>query len=63
MTIELSHPYHLDESILIFVSSGSLSVVFHFSMIFMLANRKVPDGMPHFAVLHLGLFCLPSYVP
>ena len=24
------------------------------------ANRIVPDGTPHFAASHLGLFCLPS---
>ena len=25
----------------------------------MLANRIAPDGTPHFASSHLGLFCLP----
>ena len=25
----------------------------------MTANRIAPDGTPHFAVSHLGLFCLP----
>ena len=25
----------------------------------MKANRIAPDGTPHFAVSHLGLFCLP----
>ena len=28
-------------------------------MKFMPANRIAPDGMPHFAASHLGLFCLP----
>ena len=28
-------------------------------MRFMSANRIAPDGTPHFAASHLGLFCLP----
>ena len=35
------------------------SLLFHFSMKFMLANRIAPDGTAHFAASHLGLFCLP----
>ena len=28
-------------------------------MKFLCANRIAPDGMPHSAASHLGLFCLP----
>ena len=28
-------------------------------MKFLLANRLAPDGTPHFATSHLGLFCFP----
>ena len=37
-------------------------MIFHFCLIFdemVLANRIAPDGTPHFAASHLGLFCLP----
>ena len=60
MTNGLSHPYHLDEST--FISRGirsSFSLLFHFSMKFMLAKRIAPDGTLLLAVSHLGLFCLP----
>ena len=57
MTNELSHPYHLDESIFVFRSI--FSFLFHFSMKIMSANRIAPDGTPRSAASHLGLFCLP----
>ena len=60
MTNRLSHPYHLDESILIFRGIRSnFSFLFHFSMKIKLANRIAPDGTPRFAASHLGLLCLP----
>ena len=38
-------------------------MIFHFYFIFneipVLANSIAADGTPHFAVSHLGLFCLP----
>ena len=37
------------------------SFIFHFSMKIMSANRIAPDGTPHFAASHLGLFCLPMF--
>ena len=56
----LSHPYHLDESTFIFRGIRSnFSFLFNLSMKFMPANRIAPDGTPHFAMSHLGLFCLP----
>ena len=33
--------------------------LFNFSMKFLCANRIAPDGTPHSAASHLGLFCLP----
>ena len=57
VTNALSHPYHLDEST--FTFRGIRSISFYFSMNFLCANRKGPDGMPCFAASHLGLFCLP----
>ena len=46
---------------------GELGVIFHFlyhfSIEIMSANRIAPDGTPHFAASHLGLFCLPTCVP
>ena len=53
-----SYPCQLDESNFIL---GALGVIIHYYcfMIFMKANRIVPDGRPHFAASHLGLFCLP----
>ena len=60
VTNGLSHPYHLDESTFIFRGVRSkFSFAFHFSMKFMKANGMAPDGTPHFAASHLGLFCLP----
>ena len=60
MTNGLSHPYHLDEFIFIFrVIRYNVSILFHFSMTIMSANRIAPDGTPRFAASHLGLFCLP----
>ena len=58
LTNGFSHHYHLDEFIFIFrgVRSDFLS---HFSMKFLCANRIAPDGTPHSAASHLGLFCLP----
>ena len=42
---------------------GVLGVIFiflsPFSMKFLWANRIAPDGTPHSAASHLGLFCLP----
>ena len=50
----------LDESIFIFRGiRNNFSFLFHFSMKIMSANRKAPDGTPHFAASHLGLFFLP----
>ena len=37
---------------------SNFSFLFHFSMKFMKANRIAPDGTPHAAASHLGLFCL-----
>ena len=60
MTNGLSHPYHLDESTFVYRGfKSNFSFLFHFSMKIKTANRKAPDGAPHFAALHLGLFCLP----
>ena len=33
--------------------------LFYFSMNIISVNRIAPDGPPHFAASHLGLFCLP----
>ena len=55
-----SHPYHLDESILIFRDIRSkFSFSFNFSIKFMKANRIAQDGTPRFAASYLGLSCLP----
>ena len=54
----LSHPYHLDESVFRGFRS-KISYSFNFSMKMKYANRKVPDGTPHFSASHLGLLCLP----
>ena len=60
VTNRLSHPYHLDESTSILrVIKRIFSFSFHFQMKIMSANRIVPDGTPHYAASHLGLFCLP----
>ena len=58
MTNGLSHPYQLDESTFCFREYFffiSISVL----MKFMSANRITPDGTPHLAASHPGLFCLP----
>ena len=57
VTNGLSHPYHFDESTFAFRGIRS-DFFFHFSMKFMKANRTASDETPHFAVSHLGLFCL-----
>ena len=55
-----SYPYHLDESTFIFRGiRSSFSFLFHFSMNLFAANRIAPEGTPHFAASHLGLFYLP----
>ena len=42
------------------VRSNFFIFISFFSMKFMSANRKAPEGMPHFTASHdLGLFCLP----
>ena len=52
--------YHLGESTFIFRGIRSdFDFSFHFSMKLLLANRIDPDGTPHSAASHLGLFCLP----
>ena len=57
---ELSHHYHLGESIFIFRGVRSkFYFLSHFLMKFLCANRIDPDGTPHSAASHLGLFCLP----
>ena len=57
---ESSHPYQLDESTFIFRGIRSdLSYLFHFSMKFLLANRKAQDWTPSFAASPFWLFCLP----
>ena len=42
---------------------GVLGVIFiflsHFSLKYLCANRIAPDGTPHSAASHLGLYCLP----
>ena len=40
---------------------GVLGVIFIFIslMKFLCANRIAPDGTPHYAASHLGLYCLP----
>ena len=58
VTNELYQPYHLAESIFLFMDIGS-KFLFLFSMKIISANRIAPDGTPHFAASHLGLFCLP----
>ena len=60
MTNGFSHPYHLDETILIFRCIRSkFSFLFHFSMKIISASRIASGGTLRFAASHLGLFCLP----
>ena len=40
-------------------NKGDLDSLFHFSMKFLQANRIAPDGTPHLAASHLGLYCFP----
>ena len=61
--ITFSHPYHLDESTLIFRGiKNDFSFLFHSSMKLLLANSIAPDEMPHSAAAsHVGLYCLPVF--
>ena len=53
----LSHPYQMGESIFIFRGIRSKnSVLFHFSMKFMKANRIAPDGMQLFLWRHIRVY-------
>ena len=55
-----THHDHLGESTFIFRGVRSdLRSLSCFSMKFLPANRIAPDGTPHSAASHLGLFCLP----
>ena len=38
---------------------GTSGVLLNFYSIFREANRIAPDGTPHSAASHLGLYCLP----
>ena len=40
---------------------GSKVVFVSLKIYFVLANSADPDEMPHYAVFHLGLHCLPKY--
>ena len=56
----LSQPYDLDESTFVFRGIRSnFSILFHFAMKFMKTYRMSPDGTPHNAGSHLGIFRLP----
>ena len=59
MTNELAHRYQLDASSVIFRGSRSDSIFFipFFNKISL--SSIAPDGTPHFAASHLGLYCLP----
>ena len=60
MTNGLAHRYHLGESAVVFKGIRDDFVsLFHFSMKVLQANRIAPDGTPHSAASHLGLYCLP----
>ena len=69
VTNGFTHRYHLDESTFNFRRiSSDFSLLIHFSMKIMKANRKAQDGTPRFAshlgtprfvASHLGLFCSP----
>ena len=60
LTNGFSHHYHLGESTFIFRGvRGDFYFLFYFSMKFLCANRTAPDGTPHDAASHQGLFCLP----
>ena len=56
----LSQHYKLAEFTVIFrVIRSHFEFLFKFSMKFLRANRKAPDGMPRSVASHLGLFSLP----
>ena len=60
MMNRISHHYHLGQSTSIIRDTRSdFEFLFLFSMKFLLANRKAPDGTPRSAASHLELFCLP----
>ena len=60
VTNGLSHPYQLDESTFVFRGIRSdFSFLYHSPLKYVKANRIAPEGTPHFATSHLGLFCLP----
>ena len=60
LTNGFSHHYQLDESIFIFRGVRSdFQILFNFSMKILQVNRIAPDGTPHSAASHLGLFRLP----
>ena len=60
LTNGLSNHYQLGESTFILGDiRGDFRFLFTFSMIFLQANRIVPDGTQRSAAAHLGLFCLP----
>ena len=59
LTNGFSHHYKSAESTFIFRGVRSdFYFLSHFSMKFLQANRKAPDGTPRSAASHLGLFCL-----
>ena len=54
------HHFQLDESTFNFRGMRSdFKFSYKFLMKILLANRIAPDGTPHSAASHLGLFCLP----
>ena len=60
LTNRLSHHYHLGESTFYFRGFRcDFKFLSHFSTKFLRAYRIAPDGTPHSAASHLGLYCLP----
>ena len=60
MTNGLAHHYHLGESTVILEALGVIFIfLLNVSLKFFSANRIAPDGTPHSAASHLGLFYLP----
>ena len=54
----LAHHYYLGESTVILRAIRcDFEFLFYFSMSFLEENRIAPDGMPHSAASHMGLFC------
>ena len=51
--------YQLGESTFMFRGVRSDFYISFFSLKFLCANRIAPDGTPHSAASHLGLYCLP----